>query len=153
LWRTATPASISEILVERPEPAIAIALAEILDEETLPMALRRLGQLPPMASLLGVGPALESVSAETQRKLHLMIAASSNDLAQVLQAAFRSGALGPTAGRNMAAAMLRMCRRAELDTLVPAIQSSHVAPGADDASTSLETMIEQVASWTHSPSE
>ncbi|MEZ6138529.1 MAG: hypothetical protein R3C53_26905 [Pirellulaceae bacterium] len=150
LWRATTPKSVLGILVERSEPELAIEIAKLTDANTLPMALKRLGTMPPLASLENLDIQTLPVSFDVQRKLWLMQAASLNDLPRVLDGAIRLSKLGTSDARQTAAEMLRRCRRPEIETLVPAIQASTVNSGEELC---LADLMVEIAGWLNSPSQ
>lgn len=149
LWRSTTPASILSILAERREPALAFEMAAMLDAQTLPMALRRLRDLPPLECLKNLEIESLEISFDIEKKLWLMLAASSDDLRRVLSAALRLSQFGSAEARQTAAEMLRRCRRPDLETLVPAIQSATTGGGS---SPSLAELMKGIAGWLKSPS-
>ncbi len=149
LWRSTTPKSITTTLVERPEPALAQAIATLLDAQTLPTALKRLRQLPPLQCLANLDiPGLQ-VGFDIQKKLWLMFAASSDDLPRILRGAIRLSKLGTADGRNGAAEMLRCCRKPDLATWVPAMQASMMHTGREGC---LSDLMQEIAGWLESPS-
>jgi len=149
LWRSTTPKSITTTLIERSAPALALAIASLLDEQTLPTALKRLRQLPLLKCLETLDISSQQVGFDIQKKLWLMFAASSDDLSRVLMGAIRLSKVGTADGRNGAAEMLRRCRKPDLATLVPAIQASMLEAGRADC---LADLMLEIASWLESPS-
>ncbi len=149
LWRSTAPKSITTTLVDRAEPTLALEMALLLDEQTLPVALKRLRQLPPLRCIVELDIANVQLGFEVQKKLWLMFAASSTDLAQILSGAIRLAKLGTADGRHTAAEMVRRCRKVELATLVPAMQASMLHSGNDDC---LADLVLEIAKWLESPS-
>jgi hypothetical protein len=149
LWRSTTPKSITTTLVERSEPTLAQAIASLLDEQTLPTALKRLRQLPPLKCLADLDIPSLQVSFDVQKKLWLMFAASSDDLPRILMGAIRISKIGTADGRNAAAEMLRRCRKPDLNTLVPAMQASMMDSGREGC---LSDLMLAIAAWLESPS-
>jgi HEAT repeat protein len=93
---------------------------------------------------------LPRVNFEIEKRIWLMIAASSDDLALVLRGAVKLAKLGTREGRQTAADMLRGCRPTDIETLVPAIRANALELPQDGAS--LGYLIIEVADWLHSPS-
>ena len=149
LVRNATPKSIVEILQDRPEPQLAIEIAKLLDESNLNHALKRLRQLPELACLKNWNPAEHQVPFELEKKLWLMLAASSMDVARVLAGALKLSKAGTLEGRQAAAEVLRNARKHPIEELVPAIQASQIN---FDQEPNLSRLIDEVAKWGKSPS-
>lgn len=150
LSRSTAPKSVIGILTERPEAALAIEISKLLDKHSLPTALRRLQQLPPLQCLKGIEAEMPSVGIDIERRIWLMVAASTDDTAQVLRGAVKLSKVGTKEARQTAAEMLRGCRRPDLETLVPAIQAASVE--MIDHDDHLGSLVLQVASWLKSPS-
>ncbi|MCA9132576.1 MAG: hypothetical protein KDA45_05465 [Planctomycetales bacterium] len=150
LLRATTPKNVINILIERRDIALAVETAKLLDETSLGNALRRLQQLPALQCLQQLEGELPPMDGECERRIWLMVAASSSDWEQVLRAAVRYSKLGTREARQTAAEMLSCGRRPELEVLVPAIQSA-AAAGAME-SPCLGGMILQIADWLQSPS-
>lgn len=148
--RSATPKNVTDILVERSDTALAIEIAKQHDQRSLPGVIRRLQQLPALESLKQVEGHLQNVNVEVERRLWLMVAASSTDLGQVLRGACKLAKSGTREARQTAAEMIRICRRPELEQLVPAIQSAEFADSEDE--TCVGNLIHRVAGWLASPS-
>ena len=150
LGRATAPTGVLNVLVERSDSALALEMVKLSQGRTWQASLRRLQRLPPLASLTALQHNMPAVNVETERRLWLMIAASSGDLQQVLGGALYQAKAGSRESRQTAAEMLRLCRRPELDTLVPAIQNAEFeAPHSDS---SLGALTRQVAQWLNSPS-
>lgn len=150
LGRAATPKSVLNILVERRDTSLATEMTQLSEDRTWQATLKRLQHLPPLTSLTALQNNMPTVDVETERRLWLMIAASSDDLQQVLQGALLQAKAGARDSRQTAAEMLRLCRRPELDTLVPALQSADFQTLEGDVS--LGALTRQVAQWLDSPS-
>ncbi len=148
--RTATPKNVLDILVERGEPALAVTIAKLNDKHSLHGILKRLQVLAPLKCLANIEVEMPAVGIDTERKLWLMVAASSSDIRQVLRGALRLSKLGTRDARQTAAEMLRSCRRPELEQLVPAIQAADFTAADDDQC--LGVLTRQIASWLGSPS-
>lgn len=150
LGRTATPKCILEILTQRANPELAVAIAQLNEGHLQTGMLKRLQCLSPLKCLVQIEHQMPSVGVELERRLWLMVAASSDDLAQVLRGAIRLSKLGTREARQTAAEMLRTCRRPRLDELVPALQQAACAN--DSHQPSLGNLIRQIATWMGSPS-
>lgn len=150
LGRMATPKNVLEILVERSEPVLAVTIAKLNDNFSLPGILKRLQTLAPLKCLANIEVEMPAEGIEVERKLWLVVAASSGDVRQVLRGALRLAKLGTRDARQTAAEMLRNCRRPELNDLVPAIQAADFAAPDDDQC--LGVLTRQIAAWLSSPS-
>jgi hypothetical protein len=150
LARSTTPKNVMEIIVERELPAFALEIAKLNDNRVLPGTLKRLQQLPPLRCLSAMEEGFPKVNSELERRLYLMLAASSVDLIPVLRGAVRLSKVGTREARQTAAEMLRTCRRPELESLVPAIQAAEV--GISGNPECLGSLTLQVAAWLQSPS-
>lgn len=150
LGRAATPRSILNVLVARRDATLALEMAKLSQEKTWQATLKRLQRLPPLASLTALAHNMPTVDTQLERRLWLMIAASSDDLQQVLRGALLQAQIGARESRQTAAEMLRLCRRPELDTLVPAIQAAEFESLPGDSN--LGTLTRQLARWLNSPS-
>ncbi len=149
--RSTTPKNVIEIIVQRDLPALALEIAKLNDQRTLAGTLKRLQQLPTLSCLTAIEAEIPKVAGEIERRLYLMIAASSNDLAPVLRGALRQSKLGTREARQTAAEMLRTCRRPELETWVPAIQAADLE--TTDNTHTLGSLTRQIVTWLDSPSQ
>lgn len=143
LWRGSTPKSVLSVICERPDNALAVRIAEIMDEKLITAALRRLRELPPMASLSGLA-VRSGLSADIQRKLWLMLSANSPSIEPVLAGAVAMSKLGTADGRRLAAEIVRNCRRKELETIVQHLQNANANP---DDTRSVGAHLQTVLSW------
>lgn len=150
LSRSATPKSVLEILIERPEPDLALAIAKLNDKHSQQAMLRRLQSLEPLCCLANIEHEMPAAGADLERRLWLMVAVSSKDLGQVLRGAVRLAKLGTREARQTAAEMLRICRRPSLAELVPAIQAAEFSPPEDQQC--VGNLTRQIAAWLSSPS-
>ncbi len=148
--RTATPKNVLEILIERSEPALAVAIAKLNDKHSLPGILKRLQTFAPLKCLSNIEFEMPAVGIDIERSLWLMVASSSGDVGQVMRGALRLSKLGTRDARQTAAEMLRICRRPDLNILVPAIQSAEFSTPDDDQC--LGNLTRQIATWLSSPS-
>lgn len=129
LWRASTPKSVLSVLCERPDTTLAVCIAELMDEKLVSAALRRLRELPPMASLNGLA-VRSGLPVNIQRKLWLMLSANSPSIEPVLSGAVTMSKLGSSEGRKLAAEIVRNCRRKDLQTIVQHLQ--HASANPDD---------------------
>jgi hypothetical protein len=148
--RSTTPKQVLEILVERTDPALAVAIAKLNDKQSMQSLSKRLQSLPPLQCLEKIETEMPSVGVELERRLWLMVASSSTDLRQVLRGALRLSKLGTREARQTAAEMLRTCRKPGLDTLVPALQAAEFASPDDEQC--LGNLTHHIAAWLSSPS-
>jgi hypothetical protein len=165
LWRNSTPGSVLSIITERPESELPHMIARMLDEHLLPAALRRLHDLAPLASLAGMAapslpagiaaPAAVSVpptttTPEVQRRLSLILAASSSDLEQVLTHALAYASVDSPWAQRAAAEILETCRRPSVEALIDYMQ---VGDGKSDQSRRVAAQLETILTWIDGPSE
>ncbi len=150
LSRSATPKNVLEILSERSEAALAVAIAQLNDKHTLPGMLKRLRSMAPLQCLTSIECAMPSVGGELERRLWLMVASSTSDMGQVLRGALRLAKLGTREARQTASEMLRSCRRPGLEELVPAIQAAEFAASQDELC--LGNLMRELTTWLTSPS-
>jgi hypothetical protein len=151
IGRGTTPKNVLEIIVERRDTAVAIEIAKLSDSRIWQGVLKRLRQLPALASLQSIEVDMPQMNVEIERRLWLMVASSSDDIQLVLRGALRQSKLGTRDARQTAAEMLRLCRRPELGTLVPAIQAAEMESANPDHSLGLLTR--QIATWLSNPSQ
>lgn len=149
LWRNRTPASVMTILCQRTEPELAIQIAELLDAQSLPAALKHLHQNPTLECLKELDMNALTVGFNVQKTLWLMLAASLDDLPKVLEGAVKLSKLGTAEARQTAAEMLRRCRRPDIATLIPAIQKSSLSVGKESC---LADLMNEIVTWLNSPS-
>lgn len=147
--RSAAPKRVTEILVERTDPELAVEIAKAFDADTLPAALKRLKRLPPLACLQNIGEHFHQPVFEIEKRLWMVISASSDDLALVLRGAIKLSGAGTSDARQAAADVVCHCRHPGLEVVVPAIQESLLDAASDD---SLGSLIQQIAGWVESPS-
>ncbi len=148
LWRGSTPKSVLSVICERPDHALAVRIAEIMDDKLIPTALRRLRELPPMASLCGIA-VRSGLPAETQRKLWLMLSANSPSIEPVLAGAVAMSKLGTADGRRLAAEIVHNCKRKDLEAIVQHLQ--HASANPDDG-LSVGAHLQTVLGWVGGPS-
>ncbi len=150
LGRATTPKSVLNVLVERSDTLLALEMAHQSGSGTWQATLKRLQRLPPLASLKALQHDMPDVDVEVEHRLWLMIAASSDDLQQVLRGALLHSQAGGRDARQTAADMLRLCRRPDLETLVPALQAAEFESSPSELS--LGVLTRQLALWLCSPS-
>jgi hypothetical protein len=150
LLRSTTPTTVLDILCQRPEEAVAIEIAKIIDDQSLGAALKCLKRLPALESLKHIDAERNlSVGIELEKRLWLMVAASSNELGQVLRGALKLSKHGTRDARQTAASMLRRCRRPDLDTLVATLQAASLEETNPNHT---GNVIRAIAAWLQSPS-
>jgi hypothetical protein len=147
--RATTPPNVLNMLCEYTDASLAVGIAELFEKHSWPSLLKRVQQLPPMHCLQHIEDSLQSVNIEIEKRIWLLVAASSRDLGQVLRGAVKLAKLGTKEARQTAAEMLRLCRRPPLEELVPAIHAAHMAPAEP---VSLGSLLNEIAMWLDSPS-
>jgi len=147
LGRTATPKRVLEIVTERVNPELAIEIARLHDASTLQGVLRHLKQLPPLACLRDVPD--QELPFDVEKRLWLMLAASSDDLTPVLRGAVRLSRVGTSEARKAAAEVLHHVRETGLEMLVPELQAAAVGPEGQEC---LGSLIHEITDWLASPS-
>lgn len=130
--RTA-PNTIIETLVARPDPKLAIEIARLIDDNSMVTALNSLRRLKPLACLEKIEPELPTLEASLQRKVWLMISASSDDINLVLHGALKLSESEDEDAAAIAAAMIRGCRRPDSESIVSDIQVALAAPHDENA--------------------
>ncbi|GAB5403037.1 MAG: hypothetical protein Aurels2KO_12680 [Aureliella sp.] len=143
------PETIVETLVARNDPKLAIHIAKLLDDNSMVTALSSLRRLKPLACLSRVGSEIDKLDPELQRKLWLMISASSDNLSLVLRGAIALSKLGDEEDAAVAAAMIRGCRRPDAEAIVSAIQNALANP-LEQQSLGLQLM--ELTAWLESES-
>ncbi len=143
LWRGSTPKSILSVICERPDHALAVRIAEIMDDNLLAAAMRRLRELPPLVSLNGLA-VRSGLSADIQRKLWLMLSANSPSIEPVLAGAVAMTKLGTADGRRLAAEIVRHCHRKDLESIVQHLQYASANP---DDTRCVGAHLQTVLSW------
>lgn len=133
LWRASTPKLVLSIICERPEHELAVMIATLLDDNLLTTVLRRLREMAPLASLheLPIRPA--GVSPEIQRRLWIMLSASSEKIEPVVAGAVGIAKMGTVEARRTAADVVRNCRRMDVETLVHYMQDASANPDHTDS--------------------
>ncbi len=145
--RHTTPSRVAEIIVERKDSRLMIELAKLADDESMPVIVKHLSRLPPMASIENLLPEIDEQPLVLQHRLWVLVAASSEDLTLVLQAATKLAAVGDDVSRHVAAEMLWHCRNNDLQVLVPALQSEQTNASAERT---LGSLLREIASWVSS---
>ncbi len=125
--RTA-PRTVVETLVGRNDPKLAIHIAQLLDDQSMVTALSSLRRLKPLACLSRIGAEIDELAPGLQRRLWLMISASSEDLSLVLRGALSLSKCEDPEDTEVAAAMIRGCRRPDPEALVSSIQNALANP-------------------------
>lgn len=149
LWRNSTPGSVLTILTERIETELPFMIARMVDDNLLSAAVRRLRELAPLKSLVGLSLPTPAVSAEVQRRLALMVAASSADLQQVLDGVLAYAQIDSDTAHHTAAEMLTTCRRPHVEKLIEYMQVGDIKSEEDRK---IATHLETILSWVDGPS-
>ncbi len=149
LGRNTTPKRVLDILSQREEPELALQIAKLLDDHTLPNAIRHLKKLPALACLATWQDHVQQSNFELDKRLWLLTSASSDDAQLVLEGALKLSRYGTSDARSVAADILRNCRCSDLETLVPALQSAMIGSGEAAA---LGQQVLEITDWLESPS-
>lgn len=127
------PVTVVETLVARRDIELAVAMAELLDDQSMVTALNNLRRLKPLACFDGIEAKLKSVDPALQRKLWLMVSASSRQLELILSGALQLADSSDEDSQTVASAMVRGCRRPDCEELSAAIQAAMSQPGTEDS--------------------
>lgn len=144
LARNKAPQSILNILTERRDARLAVAIARSINEKTESLVLRNLKKHPTLASLRTVLDTIDEFDFEVQQNLWLVAAASHKDATVGLDGADRLASLETEEARTAAARVLNHCPQPELDEMVTAIQ---VAGMRSSKERSLGNLILRIAAW------
>ncbi len=124
-----SPKWVIDLLTERAEPELAVQIARQLSDNTMAAAMNSLRRLPPLPCLRKVESSMGILPAEIQRHIWLMISVSSDDLSQVLRGANLLATSDSPESYEVAAAMVRGCRRPPLEEMVSELQKASLSPG------------------------
>lgn len=149
LWRSTTPKSILSVIAERSDEEFALAITDLITDDMFPIVLRRLRDMPQLASLLTIASQPVGAVSAQKRYLWLMIAANAQTLDIVLPGAIAFSKAGTADGRRLAAEILRTCRKTDAEVLVQYIQQSETNPGDP---TQVGVHLRTVLGWIHGPS-
>lgn len=148
LWRSSTPGSVLTIITERAESELPLMIARMVDDHLLGAAVRRLRELAPLKSLSAVSiPA--AAHSDVQRRLALILAASSADIEQVLSSALAYAQLDLLDAHRTVAEMLNICRRPHLEKLIEYMQ---ISDAKSDVDRRIAAHLEVVLGWVDGPS-
>ena len=110
--------------------------------------LKRLRELDQLACLKDV-ERLTTENFEKEKRLWLLVSASSQDFGQVLGGALRLAKSGSAEGRQVAAEIVSHCRRPDLEVVVAELQTTLAGIPRPD---SFGPALMEIALWTTSPS-
>ena len=122
VWRSSTPRSILSVICERTERELPLMIAESVDDNTMTAVVRRLRELPPLASLGSLSTQPSGLDPKIHRRLWLMLAANSPSIEPVLAGAVAFYRSGTDQGHRMAAEIVRTCRRVDVEALIQFMQ-------------------------------
>ncbi len=149
LLRSTTPKSIQNLVCEKTDRRLAFALAQIVDTPNWSGLKRRLQELPMLSCLQTLETEFADANPQDQRRLWLLMSASSKDYGQVLRGAVRIAKSGTAENRKVAAEMVHNLRKPDLDAMVGDIQAAlaGIARPGSAGPALLETVL-----WAHSAS-
>lgn len=150
LWRNSTPGSVLTILTERAESELPLMIARMVDDQLLSVAVRRLRELAPLQSLTELAIPAPTLAADVQRRLALMLAASSANIEQVLDGVLAYAQMDSVATQRTAAEMLSTCRRPNVEKLIEYMQ---VGEAKSDEDRRIAKQLETILNWTSGPCE
>lgn len=149
LWRSTTPQSVLDILIQKENPEFVVEIASQLSDETLPLALKRLREIKPLRSLDAWAENPTEQCFEVESRLWLMLSASSENLPRVFFGAKKMASVASNEGRSTASQIILRARRPDLDELVPLLQASEASMEGDN----FKALALEIANWKHSPSK
>jgi hypothetical protein len=147
--RAATPTSIMEIVLEHPDPGIALALANLINEENLPALLDRLRNTRQLACVAQIDIEQFKVCRQVQRKLQLIVAASKEDVRWALSTSLELAKANSAESRKNAVEILHWARPITLEKLI-AIAQADEASGVSVRNSLLD--MHQILKWLKHPS-
>jgi hypothetical protein len=150
LWRNSTPGSVLTILTERAECELPFMIARMVDDHLLSAAVKRLRELAPLQSLSGLSLPAPAVAADVQRRLSLVLAASSANIEQVLAGVLTYAQIDSVAAHRTGAEMLSTCRRPNVEKLIEYMQ---VGDAKSDEDRRIAKQLETILSWAGGPCE
>lgn len=175
LLRATAPKSIHSLVCEKADPQLAMELAANVDSPNWAPLKRRLRDLPRLACLQSLESGFQECSLAEKQRLWLLMSVSSKEYSQVLRGAVQIAKLGNAESRQVAAQIVRNCRKPEVGEMVGDLQCAlagiakpnsagpallEIAKWAQGASVplkqaameffdkfTLERLLEQVAQW------
>jgi len=148
-WRVTTPQSIQEIILNKPDPQLAIEMAQLVTDEVLPVVLERLRYSPPIASMMHVDIRTVRLDTAVLRRLLLMMAASRDDLEWTLSTAVQLAQGSTMEARQQAADFLLWSRRPSLEQFVRMLQADSLCMPDQQK---LMPLMDEIVSWLDGPS-
>ncbi len=146
--RPTTPRSVLKSLIQKAVPELALELTLIVDDDHFPGLLRRLRELEPLECLQDI-ELIKPKSFEEEKRLWMLVSASSQDFGQVLRGALRLAKSSGAEGRQIAADIVSQCRRPELEAVVAELQVTLAGIPKPD---SFGPALMEIALWTTMPS-
>lgn len=149
LLRATAPKSIHSLVVEKPDPQLAMELSSIVDTPNWVALKRRLRELPTLACLETLETGFQECSLAEKKRLWLLLSVSGKDYGQVLRGANQIAKLGSSESRQVAAELVKNCRKPDLDEMVGDLQCAlaGLAKPYSAGPALLETVM-----WSQSPS-
>ena len=149
LLRATAPKSIHCLICEKDEPQLAMELASMVETPNWVPLKRRLRELPTLACLQTLESGFQDCSLADKKRLWLLMSVSSKEYGQVLRGATQIAKLGSSESRQVAAEIVRNCRKPELDEMVGDLQCAlaGIAKPHSAGPALLETAL-----WAQSPS-
>ncbi len=149
LLRATAPKSIHALVCERADPQLAMELASMVETPAWVPLKRRLRELPVLTSLQTLEGSFNDCSLIDKKRLWLLMSVSSKDYGQVLRGAAQIAKLGSAESRQVAAEIVRNCRKPELNEMVGDLQCA-LAGLAKPNSAGLALL--ETAQWIQGPS-
>jgi hypothetical protein len=149
LVRATAPKSIHRLVCEKADPQLALELAAIVGTANWEPLKRRLRELPALACLQTLEGGFQECSLAEKKRLWLLMSVSSIEYGQVLRGALQIAKTGNTEGRQVAAEIVKNCRKPELDEMVGELQCA--LAGIAKPNSAGPAMLEIVL-WVKSPS-
>jgi len=149
LLRATAPKSVHGLVCEKADPQLAMELASMVEPPNWLPLKRRLQELPMLACLQTLENGFQECSLADKKRLWLLMSVSSKDYGQVLRGAAQIAKLGSAESRQVAAEIVKNCRKPELDEMVGDLQCAlaGIAKPHSAGPALLETVL-----WAQSPS-
>jgi hypothetical protein len=148
-WRVTTPQSIQEIILEKPDPQLAIEMALLVSDEVLPVVLEKLRYSLPLACMANVDISTVKMESAAYRRLLLMMAASREDIEWTLSTSVQLAKGSSLEARQQAADVIQWSRRPSLEQFVRMLQADSVR-AVDQQK--LKPLVDELVRWLDSPS-
>lgn len=124
LLRATTPKSIQLLVCEKEDKRLAMELAALVETPNWGLLKRRLRNLPPLACLQSLESGFSDCTLSEKKRLWLLMSVSSRAFGQVLRGAVEIAKSGNAEGRQVAAEIVKNCRKPALDEMVGDLQSA-----------------------------